>query len=171
MANEYLTFTLGNTMYAASVSQVLEVLEYKEPQELPCPDPVIAGIIRSRGKSISVINLHVKFELGDEDNAGKEKKAGTAAEYRDDRRIIVFEIPDKDTGAMNYFGALTDTVLEVIGIDDTNLEPPPEVGNSAAARFISGIGQKDGRFILIIDFAKVFTFDELHTIAALAEKE
>ena len=37
MGTQYLTFTLHDSLYAVEVLQVREVLEYTQPQELPCP--------------------------------------------------------------------------------------------------------------------------------------
>src|SRR5574344_464819 len=156
MQNQYLTFTLDNTMYAAEVSSVQEVLEYENPQPLPCPDPVIKGIVRSRGKSISVINTRRKFGLADCD-PGPET------------RIIVFEIPDDEQGIVNCIGAIADSVLEVLEIDTAAIEPPPAAGHSEASKFITGISDKDDRFIIILDIAKLFSIKELTNITSFAE--
>ncbi|MCR5289571.1 MAG: chemotaxis protein CheW [Treponema sp.] len=156
MIRQFLTFTLNDTVYAAEVSQVLEVLDYKKPQELPCPDPEVAGIIRSRNKNVSVINLRKKFGFAEQDPTSQT-------------RIIVFEIPDDEFGVTNYFGAIVDSVLEVLEIENTALDTPPEIGNTVASRFITGIGQKDNKYIIILDFSKVFTFEELSSITTLAE--
>ncbi len=160
MGTQYLTFTLHDTLYAVEVLQVREVLEYIPPQELPCPDPVIAGLIRSRGQSISVINLRHKFGFQD-------------AEPTKDTRIIVLEVPSdsafcNEQGQM-VFGAIADSVNEVLDLDATAEEHTPEVGHSIAAEFISGIGRVDDKFIIILNMDKVLSFEELEKIAPTEE--
>ncbi|MBP3416019.1 MAG: purine-binding chemotaxis protein CheW [Spirochaetaceae bacterium] len=161
MGTQYLTFTLHDTLYAVEVLQVREVLEYTPPQELPCPDPVIAGLIRSRGQSISVINLRHKFGFHD-------------VEPTKDTRIIVLEVPS-DSAFCNaqgqmVFGAIADSVNEVLDLDPTAEEHAPEVGHSIASEFISGIGSVDGKFIILLDMDKVLTFEEQEKIAPTVDE-
>jgi len=158
MTGKYLTFTLDTALYAAEINQVLEVLDYEPPQTLPCPDPVIAGIIWSRNRSISVINLHRKFGSTDRQPTKQSK-------------IIVFELTDPVKKTVLYIGAVTDSVLEVLEIEDSQLEPPPETGRRTAADFITGIARKDNLFILILDFSKLFSPDDLTKIISLADNE
>lgn len=157
MSKNYLTFKLNDTIYAIPVLQVREVLDYKEPQELPCPDPVIAGLIRSRGQSISVINLRRKFAFPD-------------ADPTKETRIIVVEVDsiseNSNTEGQIVFGAIVDSVNEVIEMDASLEEPPPEVGSSIAADFISGIGRQDDAFVIILNIDKAFTFEEINPVLA-----
>ena len=118
---QYLTFSLNDSIYAVPVLQVREVLGYTTPQELPCADPVIAGLIRSRDQSISVLNLRRKFDFPD-------------TEISKETRIIVIEIDSiseySNSQGQIVFGAIVDNVNEVIDIDASMKEPSPEVGNS-----------------------------------------
>lgn len=162
MNKNYLTFTLNDSIYAVPVLQVREVLDYQEPQELPCPDPVVAGLIRSRGQSISVINLRQKFGF-------------ETAEPTRDTRIVVVEIDsiseNSNTEGQIVFGMIVDAVDEVVELDSSRKEPPPEVGNSIAAEFISGIGELDKRFVIILNIDKALSFEEINPIIAAAEEE
>ena len=157
---QYLTFSLNDSIYAVPVLQVREVLGYTTPQELPCADPVIAGLIRSRDQSISVLNLRRKFDFPD-------------TEISKETRIIVIEIDSiseySNSQGQIVFGAIVDSVNEVIDIDASMKEPSPEVGNSIATDFISGIGQLNNRFVIILDIAKVFTFEQINA-ATLSEE-
>lgn len=153
MGNQYLTFTLADTIYAVNVFQVREVLSYTRPQPLPNPDPVVEGLIRSRNQSISVINLRRRFGLGD-------REPDAAA------RIIVLEIRNGEEGTENVFGAVADGVNEVLDLETIGCEETPELGNSPAAAFIAGIGRQNDRFILILDVERIFSFSEMASIAA-----
>ena len=156
MEAQYLTFTLGDTRYAAAVGSVQEVLEYEKPQVLPCSDPVIAGIMRSRGNSIAVINMRHKFGLPD-----KQPDSNT--------KIIVFELHDNEQGTSTYIGAVTDSVQEVMEIPSNEIEPSPAaVKKMKEARMIKGVCGKEEKFIIILDIEKLFSADELTTILSLS---
>lgn len=157
---QYLTFSLNDSTYAVPVTQVREVLGYTTPQELPCADPVISGLIRSRNQSISVLNLRRKFGFPD-------------VEISKETKIIVIEIDSISEQSNNQgqivFGAIVDSVNEVVDIDASMKEPSPEVGNSIATDFISGIGQLNNRFVIMLDIEKVFTFEQINA-ATLSEQ-
>ena len=63
------------------------------------------------------------------------------------------------------FGAIADSVNEVLDLDANAEEHAPEVGHSIAADFISGIGRVDDKFIIILNMDKVLSFEELEKIA------
>ena len=149
MANQFLTFKVGEAKYAVSVFKVREVLPYSAPQTLPCPDPLIAGIIRSRGKNVAVVRLREKFALDT-----KPIDANT--------RIVVFEIGDNGTKML--FGGIVDSVQEVIALEVAEEEPPPPMGNTIASRFVEGLGMRNGEYIIILNADKIFSSDELETI-------
>ena len=148
MGKQYLTFKLADTVYAVNVFQVREVLSYTAPQPLPKSDPVIEGLIRSRGQSIPVVNLRRKFSLAD-----KQPDAAS--------RIIVVEVNNYEEGSVSVFGAVADSVNEVLDLDTIGFEDTPELGNSPASAFIEGIGRQDDSFIIILDVDKIFSHPEL----------
>ncbi len=150
MTKQYLTFKLEETQYAVEVFNVQEVLEYTKITKAPCAEPWIEGLITSRGKGISVVNLHKKFGL-DEYTADRES------------RIIVMEMNDSED-ATTVFGVIADSVQEVIEITEDELEPPPKFGNRISARYIFGVGKKNGNFITILNVPELFTSEELETL-------
>ena len=154
MGKQYLTFTLADTVYATNVFQVREVLPYAQPQPLPNADPVIEGLIRSRGQSIPVVSLRRKFGLAD-------RQADAAS------RIIVVEVNNYEEGSISVFGAVADSVNEVLDIESIGFENTPELGNSAASAFVEGIGRQDDTFIIILDVDKIFSHPELSEMSEL----
>ena len=158
MADQFLTFKIGTSKYAVSVFKVLEVLPYTAPQALPCPDPLIAGIIRSRDRNVAIVRLREKFGL-------EPKQADS------NTHIVVFEICDNGTRML--FGGIVDSVQEVISMDLSEEEPPPPMGNSIASRFVSGVGMRNGEYIIILNADSIFSSDELETIcdAVIKSKE
>ena len=149
MARQFLTFTLQNSLYAVEVTKVQEVLNYVEPVRLPCTSDYVEGIINSRGEGISAINLRRRLGL-------------ESSEVSKKTRIIVLEIKnfgrkEGDEELVSVYGAVADSVEEVLEIDEKTIEPAPKFGNSIPEEYISGIGKKDEKFIIILNIEKIFS--------------
>ena len=155
MSSQFLTFMLDDSQYAVEVYNVQEVMEYTRITKMPCADPWMEGLISSRGKGISVINLRKKFGLPE-------------IEPDKETRIIVMEIKPTD-GNLITFGAIADSVQEVIDIDDSEIEPPPKFGNNISGKFIYGIGKKGGNFIIILNINQIFSADEIINLSEITK--
>ena len=147
MSEQYLSFTLQNSYYGINVRHIQEVLTYTPPVKGPCAVPYIEGLIDSRAEGITVINLRSKFHL-------------KHVEPDKNTRIIILEIatpvPDQEDH-ISVFGAVADSVQEVIELSDEEIEPPPKFGNAISSEYISGLGKKDDKFIILLDPEKVFS--------------
>jgi purine-binding chemotaxis protein CheW len=149
--SQYLTFGIDGEAYAVPVIKVREVLEHIKPTKLPRTADFLKGIINVRGNGIPVVDLRVKFGL-------PEIPASR------DTAILVMEVSDAAGGTL-VIGALADEVHEVIELDGEHLESAPRFGTRIDASFISGVGKRDGKFIIVIDIDKVFDGAEKLTIA------
>ncbi len=148
---QLLTFTLNDNLYAFEVFKVQEVLEYTAPVKIPCASPYVEGLIDSRGTGISVINLRKKFSLPE-------------AEPTKESRIIVVEVnkpTDENPDHICTFGAITDSVQEVLEINDSEIEPPPKFGNNISPEYISGLTKKDDKFIIILNEKMIFSTSDI----------
>ncbi|MFO8042487.1 MAG: chemotaxis protein CheW [Alkalispirochaeta sp.] len=148
-SNQYLTFTLLEEQYAVEVYDVKEVLEYTTVTRVPRTQDFMRGVINLRGSVVPVIDLRLKFGMGE-----TEKTIETS--------IIVMEVEiggDKVT-----VGTLADSVQEVINLDDSQIEPAPQIGTRINTEFIRGIGKQDERFIIILDIDRIFSEEELTTV-------
>ena len=159
MSRQFLSFVLDGALYAVEVAQVQEVLEYTQPVRLPCTIDYVEGLISSREQGISVVNLRKKFELKTVDPTKKT-------------RIIIIEIThvDGDNVSMVTFGAIADSVEEVIDLEEDTIEPAPKFGNNISGEYIRGIGKKDNKFIIILDIDKVFSTEEIVALKAAVVK-
>lgn len=157
MSHQFLSFFIQDALYAVDVAQVQEILEFSTPVRLPCTIGYVEGLISSRGEGISVVNLRTKFSM-------------EAAEPTGKTRIIILEIAkqdeSQDTPQIVTFGAIVDSVEEVIEIEDEAIEPAPKFGNTIPGEYIRGIGKVDDHFIILLDIDKVFSFEELAALKA-----
>lgn len=148
-SHQYLTFTLDDEQYAVEVYDVKEVLEYTTVTKVPRTQEFMRGVINLRGSVVPVIDLRLKFGMGE-----TEKTIDTS--------IIVMEV---DINADQVtLGTLADSVQEVINLDEEQIEPPPQIGTKIDTAFIKGIGKHDGRFVIILDIDRIFVADELNAV-------
>ncbi len=143
---QYLTFRLGDEVFALDVAQVREVLDLSTITKVPGSPDFMRGVINVRGSVVPVIDLRLKFGLPQTDNTV-------------DTRIVVMEISLE--GEITVLGSLADSVDEVMELEPSYIEKPPRIGARWRIEFIKGIGKKDDNFIIILDIDRVFSSDEL----------
>ena len=143
---QYLTFKLGEELFALDVSQVQEILDVTAITKVPRSADFMRGVINVRGNVVPVADLRVKFGL-------------PPTETTLDTRIVVMEVLIENEATI--LGALADSVHNVMDIGRHQIEPPPRIGAKQDARFIKGIGKQEDQFIIILDIDKVFSGEEI----------
>lgn len=158
--NSYLSFKLGNEEYAAHVSKVLNILEMTRITKVPKAPEYMKGVINLRGMVLPVIDTRIKFEMPE-------------AEYTDKTCIVVMDLEIE--GELVHVGALVDEVVAVLEIDDSQIEPPPNIGKTYRSDFISGVAKVDDNFVMILDMIKIFSTGEIanlkNTVGKAIEKD
>jgi purine-binding chemotaxis protein CheW len=146
---QYLTFQLGEEVFAIDVSCVREILEFTTVTKVPKTPDYMRGVINLRGSVVPVLDMRLKFGM-----TKTEKKVNTC--------VIVVEVSFE--GDATIMGALVDSVQEVLELDPDQIEPAPKIGIRLKTEFIRGMGKRDDRFIIILDTDKVFSAEELNAI-------
>ena len=144
--NQYVTFRLGNDVYALDVGNAREIVEFTTIVKIPQTRPWIRGIINLRGEVLPVLDLKLKF-------------GGGLTEQTIDSCIIVIETCHQQESTV--IGVLADAVNEVFELKPEELEPPPKVGTSIAAQYIRGVGRRDDQLFIVLEASKVFSQNEL----------
>jgi len=152
--NQYLTFCLGNEVFAVDVLQVREILDVINITAVPQMPAYMLGVINLRGSVVPVVDLRRKFGMGER------------SESRDNC-IVVLEVDFG--GERTVVGALADAVQEVLDLTTDQIEPPPRLGMQLKTEFIRGMGKKDEQFIIILDIDRIFSSDELVLIHDASE--
>lgn len=143
---QYLTFKLGEEIFALEVGKVREILDFTTVTKVPQTPDFMRGVINLRGGVVPVIDLRLKFGMPQ-----TEKTVNTC--------IIVVEV--KLEGETVILGALSDSVQEVVDLDPDQIEPAPRIGTRLNTEYLKGMGKRDGKFIIILDIDRVFTGEEL----------
>jgi len=153
-AAQYITFRLGDELFAIGVSQVREVLEIGRVTHVPTAPEYMRGVVNVRGKAIPVVDLRQRF--------GLSRGADTLH-----TRIVVMEL-DLD-GESTVVGGVADSVHEVIELEPAQIEPPPRIAMRWRTEFIRGMGRRGDDFIIILDIDAVFSSQEIALVESKAQ--
>ena len=143
---QYLIFTLGGESFAIGILAIKEIIEYGTLTEVPMMPQAVRGVINLRGSVVPVVDLGVRFG-----RARTEVKRRTC--------IVIVEL--SQGGERHDVGVIVDSVNEVIEIPRGDIEPTPSFGAKIRTDFIAGMGKVSGRFVIIIDVARVLSLDEI----------
>ena len=144
--SQFMTFKLGDELFAINVAQVREVLEVGLITKVPTAPDYMRGVVNVRGQAIPVVDLRLRF--------GLSQAAETVHS-----RIIVMEL--ELDGELVVLGGMADSVHEVIELEPGNINPPPRIAMRWRTDFIQGMGKRGDDFIIILDVNAVFSSEEL----------
>jgi purine-binding chemotaxis protein CheW len=138
--DKYLTFILNREEYGIEIRHVTEIIGMQNITVVPDMPSYVRGVINLRGKVIPVMDVRLRFGLGERD-------------YDDRTCIIVINIDDQSVGL------IVDRVSEVLDIPKGEIEPPPRVRKGESSRFIQGMGKAGGQTKILLH-AYQLLFDE-----------
>jgi purine-binding chemotaxis protein CheW len=140
-AIEVLTFDIGAETLAIEAGLVREILDPLPETPVPGANPLVASVINFRGAVIPLADLHVAFGL---------KRDGSLA----DARVVVLELDL--WGEAVHLAIGTDRVSEVTRLQQTDAEPPPELGVRWPRGLLRALVRRNGDVVLIPDLVAIF---------------
>jgi purine-binding chemotaxis protein CheW len=153
--SQYLTFMLGEEVFAMDIRTVREIIQYGPMTTVPLMPGFVRGVINLRGAVVPVIDLQARF--------------GRPAAHIGKKTCIVIFDAVRD-GERVELGLLVDAVSEVIEIAAEQIEPPPNFGASVRRDFIRGMGKVASRFVIILEPDKAFDVSEMAQLCEAAQE-
>lgn len=152
--SQYLSFTLGEEIFAIDIQSILEIIEYEAVTTVPMMPSFLKGVINLRGRVVPVIDLAVRI--------GRE-----ATEIKRRTCIVILEVIQDDVH--HDLGVIVDAVNEVVEIEADEQESPPSFGAGLRNEFIHGIGKVDEKFVVILDISQALSVAEMSAITESLE--
>lgn len=149
-SGEYLTFTLSSEEYAIDILKVQEIRGYDAVTRIANSPAFIKGVINLRGVIVPIIDLRIKFNLGE-------------ASYDQFTVVIILNIGKR------VMGIVVDGVSDVIQLNSDNLRAAPEFGSVLDTRYILGLGTVEQRMIIVVDIEKLMSSQEMALIEESTE--
>lgn len=143
---KYLTFRLANEEYGVGIMRIREIIGLMPITSVPQTPAFVKGVINLRGKVIPVIDLRLRFNMGE-------------IPYDERTCIIVLEITTSESHLQ--IGVVVDSVSEVLNIREDDIEATPAFGVKLNTDYILGMAKAGGAVKILLDIDKVLTESEL----------
>jgi purine-binding chemotaxis protein CheW len=143
---KYLTFLIGKEEYGIQISKAREIIKMMDFTSIPNTQRFVKGVINLRGKIVPIIDLRLKLGL-------------ESITYTERTCIIIVDLLMNQI--KRQFGVVVDTVSEVVNLQKSELEPPPQYGTLLDTGYLTGMGKVKEKVILLLDIEKVFHDEEL----------
>ncbi|GAB4212656.1 MAG: chemotaxis protein CheW [Rhodoferax sp.] len=150
---------LGGEMFSLSILCIKEIIWYANLTEVPMMPACIRGVINLRGAVVPVLDLSLRF--------GKPSTPVGKSTC-----IVIVEVPTATEGEHQNMGVVGDSVQAVLEIPASEIEPAPSFGAKIRSEFIEGIAKVAGKFVILLNVAKVLSMEEigqLGQVAAMAD--
>ena len=148
LPSQFLTFMLGEDQYAVGILHIKEIIEYGSLATVPMMPDCVRGVINLRGAVVPVMDLSARFGRAPS-TIGKRSC------------IVIVETEGEEGEAKQVLGMLVDAVNAVVEIAAADIEPAPSFGTRIRPDFIAGMGKYNGRFIILLDLARVLSNEEI----------
>ncbi|MGV8713209.1 MAG: chemotaxis protein CheW [Nitrosomonas sp.] len=143
--NEFLTFRLGSEEYGIEILKVQEIRGYDSITQIANAPEFIKGVVNLRGIIVPIIDLRIKFRLGE-------------ANYDQFTVVIILNV------AGRVMGIVVDGVSDVINLEHDHIRSTPEFGSVIDTEYIIGLGTVDERMLILIDIEKLMSSDDMGLI-------
>ncbi len=146
---ELLTFTLGKEEYGIDILKVQEIRGYDAVTTIANAPEFIKGVINLRGIIVPIIDMRIKFHLGN-------------VTYNQLTVVIILNVANR------VVGIVVDGVSDVITLTAEQLKPAPEFSSSLDTQYITGLGTVDDRMIIVMDIERLMTSRDMDLVEAVA---
>ena len=136
MSREFITFEIGDRRLGADVMAIREIRAWSPATPLPNAPSHVRGVVNLRGVVLPVLDLSQRLGWGETDPSGRHV-------------IIVVRLAEQLQGIM------VDAVSDIVTLNPSEIQPVPDVGQSAAAAFLDGIATIDGKLIMILGLERI----------------
>lgn len=147
--NEYLTFTLGPEEYGMDILKVQEIRGYDAVTTIVNAPPFIKGVINLRGAIVPIVDMRIKFNLGQ-------------PSYNEFTVVIILNILGR------VVGMVVDGVSDVITLNDDQIKPAPDFGTAVDTRYIVGLATVDERMVIMVDIEMLMSSEEMALVERAA---
>jgi purine-binding chemotaxis protein CheW len=131
-SRQYATFEVADQLFGVKVDAVQEVLSFNEYTSVPLAPPAVGGLFNLRGQVIAAIDLRVQLGLPSQSLNGPVMN-------------VILRGDDEPVSL------LVDRIGEVLELEESAFEPPPDTLLGPTRALVLGTFKMDGRLMLELD--------------------
>jgi purine-binding chemotaxis protein CheW len=143
MTTLHVTFRVGSADYVLPAAQVLHLESYHTATHVPGAPAHVAGLVQVRGRVVPVVDLRARFGL-------------PPIERTIDHRVVIVQVGTR------VVGLLVDSAREVLQLDETGFERPPEMIERHSRGFVTAVAMVAKRLFLLIDVPRIIGEEPSH---------
>jgi len=136
MSRQLITFQIGEQYLGVDIMAIREIRAWTPTTLLPHTPAHVRGVVNLRGTVLPVIDLSARLGWGMSEPTARHV-------------IIVVQI------ANQLNGLIVDAVNDIVSIDEGAIQPPPELGADASARFLDGLAPVEDRMIMVLNLDRL----------------
>ena len=142
-AEQFLTFEIGDELFALPILAVQEIRGWEKVSQIPRTEAQILGVINLRGSVVPVLDVRTRL--------GIQPREVTPTTV-----LIVVRMEAQDHSSATV-GCVVDAVSDVASIRIEDIRLAPSTCGSVDSHFIRGVASIDKRLVLILDLARLIT--------------
>ncbi|WP_078593728.1 chemotaxis protein CheW [Evansella clarkii] len=147
-----IVFQLHNEQYGVNIQQVRSIEKLLNVTPVPGTADFIKGVINLRGDITPIIDLKDRLQIG-------------KTEYTDHTRVLIINIESIQ------MGLIVDNATDVLDIEQSIIDAPPEVIGGVTEEYLSGVAKIDDRLLILLDLERILNFQELNEVEKAAAKQ
>lgn len=147
--NQYLSFFVAGDEYAIGIEQIKEIIECAALTKVPGAPRWIRGVLNLRGAVVPVVDLALKFGL---------------AQTEITRRTCVVIVEVRTPEGQTVVGVMADAVDQVLELAPDSIQAPPSLGLQVRTDCVIGMGDSNGKFVVLLNIDCVLSSSELLAI-------
>jgi purine-binding chemotaxis protein CheW len=140
MAQQFCTFHVADLFLGIEAERVQEVLREISITPVPMAPASIRGLINLRGQIVTGIDLRSRFDLPG---------------LPDDVTVTTLVLDSSD----DHLGLVVDRAGEVVEVEESAFEDPPDTLKGEARRLIRGAYKMEKRLLLVLDLDHAVVVD------------
>ncbi|HEV7816132.1 MAG TPA: chemotaxis protein CheW [Janthinobacterium sp.] len=135
---QYLSFRLGGLEYGLDFAKVQELRPLKELERFASDGEIISGVAVSRGVIMPIVDMRIAFNCG-----------AVATDGATD--VIILKL------SSCVMGMVVDGVTDIVALSAADIHPIPGAGADKDVDYLLGLGEIDGRRLILVDIDKLMS--------------
>ncbi len=141
--NDVVAFKLADQDFCIDINLVREIRGWSPTTALPHAPSYVKGVINLRGSVVTVVDLSERLGFGPTELSP--------------RHVVIIAWHEG-----RVVGLLADLVSDIVTIDQSTMQPVPDIASDPSREFITGmITFDDGRILRKIDLAQLLPAPEM----------
>ncbi|MQA39311.1 chemotaxis protein CheW [Rugamonas aquatica] len=145
-SSQYLVFRLGGLDYALDFTKVQELRPLKALERFSSEGEIVAGVAVSRGVIMPIVDMRIAF-------------GPRPPEHDPLTDVIILKL------SSCVMGMVVDGVTDIVPLSLGQIKPIP---GASAVDYLVGIGEADGRRLIVVDIDKLMSIQKVQVGARQA---